>query len=72
MIVLTLSLSVITDAISSFCTGLASLVSLIVTYVNDFMWWFDGTAGLLIAVYTLYSGVLTMINARVSEYSITD
>ena len=55
------------DAVSSFSTSLASAVSLLVIMSdNNSLWWFDGLAGLLIALYTLCNGLLSMKNARVS------
>jgi hypothetical protein len=58
------------DAVSSFCAGLASLAALIVTSNPHFAWWKDGFVGLLVAIYTLYSGLYTILSARVSMHTV--
>jgi divalent metal cation (Fe/Co/Zn/Cd) transporter len=58
------------DAISSFSTGLASVVSVFVLFLPDSMWWFDGSAGLVIALYTLSSGAVTIYNSNVNPLTL--
>lgn len=51
------------DAVSSICSGLTSLVALVVAYNERFVWWLDGFAGLVVGFYTLYSGAATMTSS---------
>lgn len=54
---------VLADSISSFCAGLASVASLVVAIDNNSIWWLDGVTGMMVACYTLYSGVVTIWSA---------
>lgn len=54
------------DAISSFCSGVTSAAALLVIFINSEFWWADSAAGFATALYTLYSGVSTIVSARVS------
>ncbi len=54
------------DAMSSFCAGLASIVAIFVSMFS-LLWWMDGVAGTIVALYTLYSACITMMNAKVSD-----
>jgi len=60
---------VIADAVSSFCGGMTSCLALLVVFVDDNFWWSDSTAGFTSALYTLYSGVTTVLtsNAELSK-----
>jgi zinc transporter ZupT len=60
---------VIADAVSSFCGGMTSCLALLVVFVDDNFWWSDSTAGFTSALYTLYSGVSTVLtsNAELSK-----
>lgn len=57
---------VLADAVSSFCGGMASCLSLLVFLIDDAVWWSDSTAGFTSAFYTFYSGITTVISANVS------
>lgn len=48
---------------SSICSGLTSLVALVVAYNERFVWWLDGFSGLMVGFYTLYSGAATMTSS---------
>ncbi len=48
------------------CSALTSLVALVVVYNEKLYWWLDGSAGLMVAFYTLYSGAATMTSSSVS------
>ena len=56
------------------CSGLTSLVALVVAYNERFVWWLDGFAGLMVGFYTLYSGAATMTSSShdLSELSRTE
>ena len=54
------------DAVSTVCSGLTSVVALVVVYNSKFVWWLDGFAGIMVAFYTLYSGASTMTDSSVS------
>lgn len=53
------------DSVSSLCSGLTSLTALVVVLIDDRLWWSDSSAGFTAALYTLYSGCSTVLNARV-------
>ena len=58
---------VLADAVSSFCGGMASCLSL-VGFLNDHeVWWSESKAGFTSAFYTFYSGITTVISANVSH-----
>lgn len=56
----------IIDATSSLCSGLTSLSALVVTILDPYFWWADSGTGGLVALYTLYKGISTMIHSMVS------
>jgi len=55
---------VVADAMSSLCSGITNLTALVVTIVDDRLWWSDSTAGLTAALYTLYAGAATVVSAH--------
>lgn len=61
-----------TDATSSLCSGLTSLSALVVTILDPYFWWADSGTGGLVALYTLYKGISTMIHSMVSNISKKD
>ena len=54
---------VLADSVSSLCSGLTSLAALLVVLLNS-IWWVDSTSGFTASLYTLYSGVDTIIASR--------
>ncbi|KAJ1417317.1 hypothetical protein B484DRAFT_422041 [Ochromonadaceae sp. CCMP2298] len=52
---------IFTDALSSLCTGLASLASMLISSHPTLPWWSDGVSGLAVAVFILYSSAFTMV-----------
>mmetsp|Transcript_30178 Transcript_30178/g.30663 ORF Transcript_30178/g.30663 Transcript_30178/m.30663 type:complete len:261 (+) Transcript_30178:240-1022(+) len=52
---------VVTDAMCSLCVGLTCVSSLLVFALNRVVWWADGAIGLIVALYTLHSGVHTVL-----------
>jgi divalent metal cation (Fe/Co/Zn/Cd) transporter len=55
------------DATSSLCSGLTSLSALVVTILDPYFWWADSGTGGLVALYTLYKGISTMIHSMVNK-----
>lgn len=49
------------------CSGLTSLSALVVTILDPYFWWADSGTGGLVALYTLYKGISTMIHSMVSK-----
>jgi hypothetical protein len=55
---------IMADSISSLCSGLTSLAAIMVIFVHNKIWWSDSMAGFTTALYTLYSGLDTIISAN--------
>lgn len=55
---------IMADSISSLCSALTSLAAIMVIFVHNKIWWSDSMAGFTAALYTLYSGLETIISAN--------
>ena len=55
---------IIADSVSSLCGGMISCLALLVVFVDDEWWWSDSSAGFTSALYTFYSGVVTVYAAN--------
>lgn len=60
---------IIADSISSLCAAITSFAALVVTLVDNKLWWSDSAAGFTAALYMLYSGASTVLSANVSLQS---
>ncbi len=56
------------DAVSTLCSALTNIATLVVIYNSSSYWWLDGTSGSLVAFYTLFSGGITMHHSNVSYF----
>ena len=55
---------IMADSISSLCSAFTSLAAIMVIFVHNKIWWSDSMAGFTASLYTLYSGLDTIISSK--------